>query len=191
MSISSATVKATQSAVRSRAKAQASHVAALGDEFVKASRSSLGKDTLVVSKAARQTVRQTAKATGGAFPLAQIDINRELGAAREVSFLKSLQQKFPRKEGFVILPQAYLRDAEGSILKDRVTGEARRVDFMVLRKKSVVKSFEVTSMTAPKGEQLAKEARIRSKGGNFILNPDTQELISFPKRVQTKVWRLE
>lgn len=191
MSVTSAATKATQSAIRGRIKAESGHMAALGEQVVKAGRASVGQDALVLSKAARQSVRQTGKASGEAFRLTQIDINRELGAAREVLALKRLKQEFPKAEGFVILPQPYLRDAEGNILKDAVTEEARRIDFVVLHKKSVVKSFEVTSFTAPKAEQLAKEARIRVEGGNYILNPETRELAYFPKKVETKVWRFE
>lgn len=191
MSVTSAAAKATQTAIQGRVKAQASHAAALGEQLVKAGRASLDHDALVLSKTARQATRQTAKASGQAFHLTQIDLNRELGAAREAVVFKRLRSEFPRKDGFVILPQPYLRDAEGSILKDRASGEARRLDFVVLREKSVVKSYEVTSLTAPKEEQLAKEARIRAQGGNYILNPETDELVYFPKRVETKVWRLE
>jgi len=191
MSVTSAAAKVTQSTIQGRVRAQASHMATLGEEFVKVSRTSLDKDALVLSSSARQATRQTAKASGSAFHLTQIDINREMGAAREALVFKRLRRDFPRKEGYVILPQPYLRDAEGTILKDAATGEARRVDFMVLRQNSVVKSFEVTSFTAPKDEQLAKEARIRAQGGNYILNPETHELAYIPKRVETKVWRLD
>lgn len=191
MSVASATARAAKSATMGRVKATASRMAALGDDAIKAGRLSLGEDALFVSKAAKQATRQTAKASGNAFQLTQIEINREVGAAREGVVFKRLCKAFPSAEGYVILPQPYLRDAHGTILKDMVTEEARRIDFVVLHKKSVVKSFEVTSLTAPKGEQLAKESRIRMEGGNYILNPETRELAYFPKKLATKVWRLE
>ncbi len=191
MSLTSAVTNATKTAVRGRVEAQASRVATLGDEIVKAGRATLGQDSLVVSKAAQKATRKTVKAANGSFHLSTIDLNRELGAAREALAFKRLRREFPKAEGFVIVPQPYLRDAKGNILKDAVTDEARRIDFVVLRKKSVVQSFEVTSMTAPKLEQIAKETRIRLDGGNYILNPATQELAYFPKKVETEVWRFE
>ncbi|WP_445373791.1 hypothetical protein ACSLVK_14905 [Photorhabdus tasmaniensis] len=36
---------------------------------------------------------------------------------------------------------------------------------------------EITSQTAPKVGQLAKEQRIQQAGGTFIRNPNTRELI--------------
>lgn len=191
MSLTSAVSNATKSAMRGRVKAQASRAVALGDEVLKATRSTFGQDALVVSKAAKQATRKTVKAGNGAFQQSTIDLNRELGAAREALAFKRLRREFPKAEGYVIVPQPYLRDAEGNILKDSLTDEARRIDFVVLRKKSVVQSFEVTSMTAPKLEQIAKETRIRLDGGNYVLNPETQQLAYFPKRLETKVWRFE
>ncbi len=115
--------------------------------------------------------------------------NREAGANREELAKKELQQKFPEKEGYKIEREMYLRNAEGNIVKDPVTGEARRIDFVVNKDGKIVKSIEVTSKTAPKEAQLAKEERIREAGGNYIKTRDTGRLIEFPKDIKTEVRR--
>ena len=54
-----------------------------------------------------------------------------------------------------------MRDSEGKIVRDPETGEARRIDFVVVKDGQVVDSIEVTSETADKTGQTAKEERIR------------------------------
>ena len=76
-----------------------------------------------------------------------------------------------------------------NIVKDSETGEARRIDFTVSRDGKVVKSIEVTSETAPKDAQTAKEDRIRESGGNFIKDRDAGHLIEIPKGIKTEVRR--
>jgi len=119
----------------------------------------------------------------------QIAKNREAGANREDIAFKELQKEFPESEGYKIEPEQYLRDKDGKIVKDSETGEARRVDFIVAKDGQVVKSIEVTSETAPKNAQMAKEDRIRTEGGNFVKDRDTGELIEIPKVIQTEVRR--
>ena len=87
------------------------------------------------------------------------------------------------------MSECCLRDKEGSVVHDPKTGEARRVDFVVIKDGEVVKSVEVTSETAPKTEQMDKEARIRYAGGNFIKDHGTGELVPFAPGVQTEVVR--
>jgi hypothetical protein len=82
-----------------------------------------------------------------------------------------------------------LRDKDGNIVKDPVTGEARRIDFTITKDKEVVKSIEVTSETAPKEAQIAKEDRIRNEGGNFIKNRDTGQLVEMPEEIKTEIRR--
>jgi len=119
----------------------------------------------------------------------QLEQNRNDGANRENEALQDLQKEFPEKEGFKIEREQYLRDADGNIVKDPETGEARRIDFVVTRDGQVEKSVEVTSETAPKDAQSAKEARIRAAGGNYIKDRDTGQLVEMPKNVQTEIRR--
>ena len=70
------------------------------------------------------------------------------------------------------------------------TGESRRkIDFEVIKDGEVVKSVEVTSETADKTAQLAKEERIRDAGGNYVVDRRTGELVRFAPDVQTEVVR--
>lgn len=94
--------------------------------------------------------------------------NKLDGLAREKEVGEELEKKYPSEEGNQIVSEAYLRDKDGVIVKDFVTGEARRVDFMVVKDGRVIDSIEVTSKTADKAEQIAKEERIRKAGGNYI-----------------------
>ena len=119
----------------------------------------------------------------------QLEKNREDGANREELALEILNKEFPEEDGYKIEREQYLRDEDGNIVKDPATGEARRVDFVVTKDGEVVKSIEVTSETAPKDAQIAKEERIRDAGGNFIKDRDTGQLVEIPKDVQTEVRR--
>ena len=62
---------------------------------------------------------------------------------------------------------------------------------VVVKDGKVVDSIEVTSKTAPKEAQSAKEERIRENGGNYIKDPDTGELIRIPDSVHTRIERRE
>lgn len=119
----------------------------------------------------------------------QIELNRENGALRQENALTDLQKQFPEIDGFKHHQEAYLRNEQGDIVKDTLTGEARRVDFMVEKDGKICKSYEITSETAPKELQIAKEERIRQNGGNFILDRDTGKLIEVPKNVTTEIRR--
>lgn len=119
----------------------------------------------------------------------QIAENREKGAEREELVFQELLEQYPPEEGYKISQEQYLRDEDGNIVKDSETGEARRIDFVVTKDGEVVKSVEVTSETASKTEQLAKEARIREDGGNFIKDRETGELCEITNEVETEVWR--
>jgi hypothetical protein len=121
--------------------------------------------------------------------LAQFAHNREDGAAREVLVYAELRRLYPKREGYSLIKQPYLRNRQGQILADEVTHEARRLDFAVVKEGKVVQSVEVTSRTASKRAQLAKEERIREEGGNYIKHPRTGEMIRFPRRIKTEVWR--
>ena len=114
--------------------------------------------------------------------------NKEDGLRREKEVLGELQEQYPEEEGYKIESEVYLRDENGNIVKDPITGEARRIDFVVVKDGEAVESIEVTSKTADKTEQSAKETRIRENGGNYI--KDTKgNLINIPDTVQTKIER--
>lgn len=114
--------------------------------------------------------------------------NKEDGLRRENDVQKELREQYPEQDGYKIESEAYLRDKDGNIVKDEQTGEARRIDFVVTKDGKVVDSIEVTSQTADKTEQLAKENRIRENGGNYIKDSNGN-LIEIPKDVQTRIER--
>ena len=114
--------------------------------------------------------------------------NKIDGLQREDEAEKELKEKYPETEGYEIISEAYLRDKDGNIVKDHVTGEARRIDFVVIKDGKAVDSVEVTSKTADKTEQTAKENRIRENGGNYVRDSNGN-LVEIPKDVQTRIER--
>jgi hypothetical protein len=111
------------------------------------------------------------------------------GMRREAEAGMQLMKEFPENKGFVHHLQAYLRDISGNIVKDSESGMARRIDHLIEQKNQIIKSFEITSETASKIEQLGREMRIREQGGNFIKALDGT-LREIPSSVQTEVWRI-
>lgn len=120
-----------------------------------------------------------------------VEKNKLDGIAREETVLKELKDKYGDEN---IIREALIRDKEGIPIKDVLTDEARRIDFIVTKGEKIVKSIEVTSETASKIAQTAKEARIlefaREQGGAFIKNPNTGKLIEFTKDIITEIRRL-
>ena len=114
--------------------------------------------------------------------------NKLDGLAREKEVGEELEKQYPPEKGYSIISEAYLRDKDGMIVKDPVAGEARRVDFVVVNDGKVVDSIEVTSKTADKTEQTAKEERIRDAGGNYIRDNDSN-LVKIPTTVHTRIER--
>lgn len=114
--------------------------------------------------------------------------NKAEGCRREKEVENELKEKYPESKGYKIESEVYLRDKDGNIVKDDKTGEARRIDFVVLKDGKVVDSVEVTSKTADKTEQSAKEDRIRENGGNYIKDSN-EDLIEIPKDVHTRIER--
>ena len=121
--------------------------------------------------------------------LSQIEANRISGAAREEAVASELMDQYPPGDGYHIERECFLRDDAGKITVDPDTGESRRIDFDIIKDGEVVKSVEVTSETADKTAQLAKEERIRDAGGNYIEDRRTSEFIRFPLDVKTEVVR--
>lgn len=116
--------------------------------------------------------------------------NKIDGLRREIEVYDELKQKYPETEGYEIVPETYLRDKDGNIVRDPVTGEGRRIDYVVVKDNKVVDSVEVTSPTADKTEQCAKEQRIREAGGNYVKTADGS-LAEFPSDTQTRIDRRE
>lgn len=114
--------------------------------------------------------------------------NKEDGMRREKQVESELEEKYPPKEGYLVEAEVYLRDENGKIVKDPETGEARRIDFVVVKDGKVIDSIEVTSKTADKTAQSGKENRIRNAGGNYIKDGNGN-LIEIPKNVQTRIER--
>lgn len=114
--------------------------------------------------------------------------NKLDGLEREKDVAKELNEEYPSEEGYSTIPEATLRDKDGNIVKDPVTGEARRIDFVVVKDGKVVDSIEVTSKTADKSAQSAKEDRIREAGGNYIRD-NNGSLVEIPKEIRTRIER--
>jgi len=74
-----------------------------------------------------------------------------------------------------------LRNADGTIAKDPVTGEARRVDHVVIEDGKARYVVETTSKTADKEAQIRKEVRIRGNGGTYVRDRNTGKLVDVSK----------
>lgn len=114
--------------------------------------------------------------------------NKEAGCRRECEVEQELDKKYPESEGYDVISEAYLRNENGEIVQDPISGERRRIDFVVVKDNSVVNSIEVTSETADKTQQMAKEERIREAGGNYIRTYDGA-LAKFPDDLTTHIER--
>lgn len=176
------TKKAVKEVAKAGAKKAAKEVAEAGAE--KAAKEVAEAGTEKVTKEGAEA------ATKEVDEAAQIVKNRIDGAAREEKVLKDLRNEYSENN---IISQAVIRDSSGKIIRDPITNEARRIDFVVTDGKKVIKSIEVTSETAPKKAQIEKELRIlkqaREMGGAYIKNDKTGELIKFGKNITTEIMR--
>ena len=120
-----------------------------------------------------------------------IVLNKMLGLSREMQEYERLKRMYPPSKGYKIYREQYLRDQYGNIVRDPITGEARRIDFVVVKDGKVIKTIEVTSKTASKESQLAKETRIKNMGGIYIKDEETGELIQIPPNIKTEIRRYE
>lgn len=121
--------------------------------------------------------------------VSQIEINRLKGLDREKAVFEELRKEYPKEDGYDMESQCILRNKGGEIVRDPISGESRRLDFVVIKDGQVVKSAEVTSETADKAAQLAKEDRIRDAGGDFVMNRVSGELVPFAPGVRTETMR--
>lgn len=108
------------------------------------------------------------------------------GERRHKAAVKEIEKDLP--EGAKIQEECPLRSCKtGKIMKDtKKTGpgekkyRTRRLDIVVIHNGAVLNVIEVTSKSAKKGPQLAKEDRIRDRGGKCIKDRDTGALIEVP-----------
>lgn len=116
--------------------------------------------------------------------------NKENGIDRENKFNMLLSFRYLKAFGYEVMSERVLRDKNGNVVKDSQTNTARRIDFIVAKNGTIIKSFEVTSKTAPKNEQMAKEYRIRDNGGNYIKD-NNGNMLRIPNNVQTDIVRMK
>lgn len=116
--------------------------------------------------------------------------NKIEGIAREEMVESELNKSYPAEKGYDTMREVLLRNENGEIVRDPETGEGRRVDFAVLKDGKVCDLVEVTSPTASKEMQTAKEERIRENGGNYIKDVNGQ-LFEIPSDLHTRIERRE
>ena len=114
--------------------------------------------------------------------------NKLDGCRREEQVGRELKKMYPERKGYTVLRERELCDRDGNPVKDSETGQKRRIDFVVVKDEKVVDMVEVTSETAPKRNQLQKEYRIRSVGGNYVQYEG--RIYRIPDNVETRVRRL-
>jgi trimeric autotransporter adhesin len=117
--------------------------------------------------------------------LTGVRANQLAGSGREALARAELEAQYP---GASIQNEVYLRSANGGRAIDPLTGEARRIDSVVIQDGQVLDSVEVTSMNANKAAQIAKEMRIRQSGGAFVRDRGTGNLIDI-SQVLTRIVR--
>lgn len=104
-------------------------------------------------------------------PNTQIDLwgldciqNKRDGLRREDTLRRILEDIYGKDN---VLSERTLVDSYGNKVTHK--GKGRRIDFIVLDNNGkAIKSYEVTSKTADKTQQIRKENAIRSIGGTFI-----------------------
>ncbi len=114
--------------------------------------------------------------------------NKKDGLRRENKVQSELQEKYPKSEGYKIESERLLRDSNGKKAIDPETGTGRRVDFVVDKDGNIVDSIEVTSKTADKTAQIAKETRIRENGGNYV-KLKNGDIVKIPENITTRIER--
>jgi len=140
----------------------------------------LAKEAKDSANAAQNGAKDDARA-------AQLKDNAADGARRHDETVAELKDTNPESS---VQREQYLRDKDGKIARDPVTGEARRIDTVVIKDEKAVDSVETTSRTADKTEQVQKENRIREAGGTNVRDRDTGKLVDF-KDVPTRLDRRE
>ena len=141
----------------------------------------------VAEASAEKTVKEVAddvvkKAAKEVDEVSQIVKNKWDGIAREEKVWEELIRKYGKEN---IFREQYIRNGSGVIIKDTVTNEARRIDFVVKKGDRIIRAIEVTAENVDKTAQLAKEARIlelaKEMGGAFIRDFNTGKLYEITK----------
>lgn len=114
--------------------------------------------------------------------------NKIDGCRREEEVENDLKKQYPPEQGYSIKREQMLRDKDGKLAADPKTGICRRLDYVVFKDGKVIDMIEVTSPTASKIGQYAKEIRIREAGGNYVKGPNG-ELVRIPNNIQTRIER--
>jgi hypothetical protein len=115
--------------------------------------------------------------TMGDLIMQSVQDNAVAGSRREREVRADLQAQYPNGS---VQDQQYLRDRNGNIVIDPLTGTARRLDHVVIVDGKVVDVVETTSLTAEKTQLLRHEDQVRSNGGSYIRDRDTGELFKVP-----------
>lgn len=158
----------------------------------------LGHDVAHLGRRAKALASAPVKATGAhklAAPVvgdeaARLASNIAAGDKREAIVEALLTTLFPKRQGFVVKGEAYLRDRHNKIAYDKVTGQSRRIDFAVFKGNEIWKLLEVTSEKVNKAFQQAKEQRLRRQGGRYLQHPVSGERVRIPAELKTLVVRL-
>jgi hypothetical protein len=116
--------------------------------------------------------------------------NSPAGRAREANTEAALKEQYRGTQGATVQREQYLRNADGTIAKDPVSGEARRIDHVVIENGTALRSVETTSKAADKSAQINKELRIREGGGTFIRDRTTRQLVDLSS-VPTDLRRID
>lgn len=173
-----------EKAVKETAEAGAEKVV---KETVEAGAEKAVKET--VEAGAEKAVKETTEAGAEKAAITQ---NKLDGIAREEKVMEELVSKYGEDN---VIREALLRDKNGIPIKDILSGEARRIDFIVKEGDKIIDSIEVTSETASKVMQSAKELRILEQakeiGGAFIKDPNTGKLLEFTEDLITNIRRLK
>jgi RHS repeat-associated protein len=103
-----------------------------------------------------------------------ISKNSVAGSGREARAKALFHKKYGKEN---VLSERYLRNAEGKIVKDPLTGKGRRLEFVIKNGDGTGTAKEITSLTALKAAQLEKVMRIREAGGTFVCEPGTKNLV--------------
>lgn len=143
---------------------------------------------LIKAKEAAAKAKKSSEGTKikGKSKKEQVKENQKNGKRREKETEQELKEKYPDAE---VQGERYLRDANGKIVKDPLTGEGRRLDHVVIKDGKVIDVVETTSLTVDKSAQIAKEGRIIESGGSFIRDKVTKELIPIGDNISRVIKR--
>src|SRR5690606_37147116 len=123
--------------------------------------------------------------TANTARLTGVRANQLAGSSREALVRAELRALYADAS---VQSEVYLPTANGRRAVDPLTGEMRRIDSVVFQGGQVLDSVEVTSLTANKASQIAKENRIRQNGGTFVRDRETGNLIDI-SQVPTRIVR--